>query len=417
MSLIRTSFLNGVASIVRVAVAMGLNKVIAVYVGPSGYALIGQLSNMLNIAITLGGGAISTGVTKFTAQYFDNQFDQREIWRTAFKFIFVSSIFTARLLCLYSRFLSETLMGDLGYRYVFYLLAIGLPLTAFNSLVLSILNGKKEANLYVLQNILSLLIGALVSAVLAINFGLFGALVALILNQSLILFVTLWVCRKCSWMKLESFFGKVSSNFTGPIAQFALMSLIGALVAPLSQMMVREHIVQSFGGIAAGEWQGVFKISEIYLMLFTSTLGIYYLPRIAEIRSIADLRIEILKVYKFLLPASIVSASIIYFLRSYIVSILFSKEFIGMTDLFTWQLIGDVIKIGSWVLGFIMIGRGMTGWFIFTELLFSSSWVLISIFLSRIFGLQGIFIGFAINYSLYWIFMAWLMKYKLVETV
>lgn len=416
MDLLKISFLNGIASIVRIGLAIGLNKVIAIYVGPGGYALIGQLANMLTVATTLGGGAICTGVTKLTAQYYGRQFKQRNVWRIATRFILISSACISLLICIFSHELASSLMGSSVYKTVFYLLAIALPLMAFNSLIVSILNGKKEASLFVLQNILASLVSAITSVVLAIAFGIFGALTALIVNQALILFVTLWVSRKCSWMRFNSFVGKVRFSLFGPITQFALMSLISALAAPISQMQVREHITQNFGVVAAGEWQGIFKISEIYLMLFTSTLSVYYLPRIAEINKISEIKIEILKIYKLLIPISILLASSIYLLRDFIVVSLFSREFMGMTELFTWQLVGDVIKIGSWVFGFIMVGRGMTGWFIFTEVLFSSSWVLISMLLTKIFGLQGVFIAFSVNYSLYWVFMVWLIRYKLMES-
>ena len=45
MTLVKTSLLNSIAVAVRVASAMVLNKILSVYVGPMGYAIIGQFQN------------------------------------------------------------------------------------------------------------------------------------------------------------------------------------------------------------------------------------------------------------------------------------------------------------------------------------------------------------------------------------
>ena len=173
---------------------------------------------------------------------------------------------------------------------------------------------------------------------------------------------------------------------------------------------MRNNLMEQFGEVAAGEWQAVFKISEIYLMLFTSTLSIYYLPRLSEIRERQDLWREIGKVYRLFLPLTVILAGAIYLLRDFLVLILFTKDFIGMTNLFGWQLFGDVLKIGSWILGFVMVGRGMVRWFISTELVFSASWVIFTLLLTNMWGLQGAPAAFALNYALYWVFMGWLIR-------
>jgi PST family polysaccharide transporter len=64
MNLVKTSLLNGIAVAIKVASALVLNKILAVYVGPAGYAVIGQFQNAVSIVVNLAGGAVATGVTK-----------------------------------------------------------------------------------------------------------------------------------------------------------------------------------------------------------------------------------------------------------------------------------------------------------------------------------------------------------------
>ena len=61
----------------------------------------------------------------------------------------------------------------------------------------------------------------------------------------------------------------------------------------------------------------------------------------------------------------------IYVLRDIAILILFTEEFMPMSDLFFYQLIGDIFKIASWLLGYLMIAKAMTRIFIITEIVFS----------------------------------------------
>lgn len=83
MNLVKTSFFNGIAVVVKMLTLLGINKILALYVGPSGYAALGQLQNALTMIITLSSGAVNTGVTKYTAEYVDEPSKQHAVWKTS----------------------------------------------------------------------------------------------------------------------------------------------------------------------------------------------------------------------------------------------------------------------------------------------------------------------------------------------
>ena len=83
MNLIRTSLFNGISVVVKMFTLLGINKILALYVGPSGYAALGQLQNALTMITTLSSGAVNTGVTKYTAEYIDEPNRQRAVWKTS----------------------------------------------------------------------------------------------------------------------------------------------------------------------------------------------------------------------------------------------------------------------------------------------------------------------------------------------
>lgn len=416
MTLLKTSLLNGIAVIVRILTALGLNKVLALYVGPAGYALIGQFSNAVLVASSATGCVFTTGVIKYTAEYFDAESRQFEVWRAAARLIGLATLLTATVLVLFREYFSVWLLGSSDYQGVFVWLAAGLPLLALNGLLVSIMNGRKEVRSYVIQNISTSVLGAVIAAVLAYAYSLTGALIAFAINQSVVVVVSLWLCRGQPWLSPALLFGPVPGHDYRRLLSYAAAALTTAIAGPACQIGVRHHLMETFGQTTAGEWQAVFKISDVYLMFLTTTLSIYYLPRLAEIREHHQLINEIRKVYRVVLPAATAAALAIYLLRGSVTTLLFSPDFQEMTPLFKWQLVGDVLKIGSWVLAYVMVGRAMIRWLIATEIIFSASWVFLTIGLTGWFGRECATAAFALNYALYWAFMAWLISKKLKES-
>lgn len=411
MSLVRTSILNGIAVVVKVATAMLLNKILAVYVGPAGYAALGQFQNALSVAASLAGGVVASGVTKGTAEHFDDEARQHAVWQTAVKLTLVATAIASAIFLLSAPWLSETLLQRLDLSSVFAWAGLALPAIAANNLFLAIINGKKEVGTYVAANILGSIVSLCVVGLLTYVWGLYGALLALAISPAVLLLGTGALISRLSWFKLRFLWGKTHSNALRELSGFGLMGLTSALAAPITYMFIRNHLSTSLDINAAGYWQASWKISEIYLMLITTTLSVYYLPRLAEIKTANELKSEILKVYRLVLPVVIVGAGFIYVLRDFIIEILFSPDFSPMRDLFLWQLTGDVLKIGSWVLSFIMLGRAMVKAFVLTELAFSLSFCILTHMMTSRFGLLGVSMAYAINYLLYWMVMAYLVKH------
>ena len=140
----------------------------------------------------------------------------------------------------------------------------------------------------------------------------------------------------------------------------------------------------------------------------------YYLPRLSEIHTKDELRKEIIKGYKLILPVVGALAFLIWLCKVWVVHILFTEEFLPMLPLFKFQLLGDFLKIGSWLLGFIMISKALTKTFIISEILFSCSFVILSFFFMEHYGVIGTTYAFCLNYALYWIGMWFLMKKYIV---
>lgn len=405
MNLLKTSALNGIAVLIKTATMFILNKILAIYVGPSGYAAIGQFQNFIQIVTTFAGGAINTAVIKYTAEYYDEEKKQRIVWKAAGSIILLFSILIASLILIFQRPLSFYIFHSYEYQSIFVWFAIFLLFFNFNALFLAILNGKKEILKLVIANIAGSLFSLAITSVLAIKYQLYGALVALSIYQSIAFFITLILCYKSDWFKLSYLFGSIDSTIARRFGAFALMALTSAICVPLSQIFIRSYLTGEFGVNYAGYWEAMIRLSGGYLMLVTTTLSVYYLPRLSELSAISDIKKEVYQGYKLIFPLALLGALSVYFLRDWIIGVLFTDSFLPMRDLFLWQMIGDSLKIGSWILAYLMLSKAMTKLFIITEVIFASTLVGLTYICTKLFGFEGASIAYLVNYALYWIVM------------
>ena len=386
---------------VRVGTGLVLNKILAIYVGPAGYALIGQFQSLVAMVMGIASGAIGTGVTKYTAEYNDKPKLQYEVWRAATIISLIASIVGAAMLLLMREHLAAWLLADRGYASVFIWLGFSLVLMVANGLMLAIMNGKKVITSFVVANISGSVIGAAISLILTMRYGLYGALIALGLGQAVTCFTTAWLFNKGCAIHWRDLFGGFQRSTAYRLLGFAMMAIISALVVPASQMIIRDELSTILGLHTTGLWQAMWRISDLHLMLITSTMTVYFLPRFAELPAGPRLRGEVLNAYRFVIPLVILSSITLYFFRGLLVRSLLTADFLPISDALGWQLLGDTIKICSWVSAYTMISHARLRIYITTELIFATLLTLAIIIGAKFYGLRGTAIGYSATYVLY----------------
>lgn len=413
MTLFKTSVLNGIAVAIKMATLLLLNKVLALYVGPSGYAIIGQFQNSIQMVSVFAGGISGSGVVKYTAEYSNEPEKRIAIWRTSAMLSLASSVLIGIVVACFSRTLALWFLGSVEYYLLYTFFGAFLPLFVLNTLLLSILNGTKELGKFVLANIAGSLISLFMTSLLVVKYDLFGALLSVAIYQSIAFFATFAIFTRTRWSEWRYFWGHIDSSNTIKLAKFALMTLVSAACIPLSHIAIRSHLGTSFDWEAAGLWEAMWRLSIAYLTLITTTLSVYFLPKLSELSDAVCLRREILRGYCLILPVTCVLSATIYTFRSELIVVLFSEDFLGMQELFFWQLLGDTLKVGGWILAFLMLSKALTTMYIVTEIVFSFSFYMFAVVFTHEFGLKGVTMAYALNYALYWLTVGMLINWRL----
>lgn len=410
MNLLKTSFLSGIATIIKMLSNIVLNKIIAIYIGPTGIALIGQFQNVINMLMTLGSGGITTGVTKYVAEHSGNHKEKVRFIKAGLIITLICSLIMGIVIFILREWLSINVFSTLMYREIFVLLSLSIVFISLNSYLLALLNGLKLISIYILANIIASIFSLIMTSILTVYFGLFGAFTSMILVQALVLCITAIYFFKKKLINIIDYNTKIPSYIYKNFFQYSLMALVSMICVPITQILIRNMIIENVSLQAAGYWESINRISNMYLLVITTALTTYYLPRLSEIKSVKEMKMEVNNSYKIIIPFVLLSCLVIYFLKDFIIVLLFTEEFYEMRDLFAFQLIGDFFKMASWVLGFLMLARAMTKTFIVTEILSALIYLLLAKVFISYFSVMGATLAYAGMYSVYFVLMLYVYK-------
>lgn len=397
---------TSVATLVRMATGLVSVKVVASIIGPAGVALVGQLNNFSTIVMQLACGGINSGVTKYVSEDKEDKGKLYSLLSTALRITVACSVAVGLVMILFHRRLSSLIMLSEEYGYVFVVFGFTILLYALNNMLISIVNGFKEFKKYVNINIANSIVGLCFTLVFAISFGLKGALLSAVTYQSVMFFVTFFMVRKSPWMSREYFREKFSTPTAKKYLQYTLMALVSAACVPVVQLLLRGNVISQLSLEQAGWWEGMNRISNMYLMVITSSFSVYYLPRLSEIQDRYGLKREIFKAYAVIVPMLLAGFTAIWFLRFFVIRLLFTPEFMPMERLFGWQMLGDFFKICSWLLAYLMLAKARTALYVSTEIVFSLLYLVLGFLLVKVNGVVGLNQAYLINYIIYTVVMA-----------
>jgi PST family polysaccharide transporter len=179
------------------------------------------------------------------------------------------------------------------------------------------------------------------------------------------------------------------------------MVLVSAVLGPIVFIAIRNNIIKQIGIEEAGFWETITRISSYYMMFSSTILTVYFFPKLAIAKNSLETKKVFWMYYKSILPLFIIGLTCIYFLRYFIIELLFTKAFMPVSSLFFWQLLGDVIKVSSLILGFQFLAKKLTLAFILSEIFSLTVLYFTSNFLITVYGIQGIVMAQAFDNFIY----------------
>lgn len=413
--LFRATTLNGLSIILKIAIGFITSKFIAVFVGPAGMALVGNMRNFLTSIEAIGTLGFENGIIKYVAEHKEEKEKLQKTLSTIFVSVLASCCILMIVLLLFSEYFNDTLFGaQFHFSFVFRLLALALPFYIGNIVVIAAINGLNEYKRVIQLNIIGSCIGLIVSVLLIWQLRIEGAMLSLIVTPALLFFVSFVTLNKEVPLFQNIRFRNLSTAFLKDLSSYSIMALVAALIGPAVYLLIRKNIIENIGIEEAGFWESICRISSYYFIFITSIITIYFLPKLSLAKNNRETKSLFLKYYKGIMPVFIIGVVGIYLFREIIINVLFTKEFLPVTKLFFWQLIGDVFKAASFILGFQFYAKKLTRAFIVSEIFSLAVLYFSSLYFLSVYQIEGVVMAHAFTYLVYFITLSVYFRKSLV---
>jgi len=398
--------LNSISILLKIGIGFITSKVIAVFLGPSGMALVGNFRNFISSTEAFATLGFETGLVKYVAEHKEHKEKLTQTLSTVFISVVVASLIIGSILFIGAPFFNHWIFNGFNFAFVFKVFAFALPFYIANIFLVATINGFGSYKKVVAINIIGNFIGLLLSVLLIFNYKINGALVSIVFSPALLFFVSFFFLNKEIPILKHIHLRFYSGSKLNKLASYSLMAVVSSVIGPMVLFAVRKNIIHNIGLKEAGFWEAMNRMSSYYFLFITSILGLYFLPKLAVAKDKSETKKLFWSYYKGIMPIFLLGLLLIFMLKEYIIGLVFTKDFLPIAKLFFWQLIGDALKAASYVLGFQFYAKKLTKAFIISEICSLAVLYGSSLYFMNLFQLEGIVMAYAFTYLVYLIVLA-----------
>ncbi len=356
--LIQVSSFTSISTFIKIGATFISAKVLAVFTGPAGIAMLGQLTNFITILIQVSTAATGTGIVKLTGQYKEDKQQLKKVYATSFTIILLFVGLSMLSILIFQNQITHFIFQDIKYKWLVYILVIATPCIAIHNFVISVLSGLYKFKKYIKINIISSILNVVLTVLLVIFYKVEGALLAYILTQSLLVFISLFYSKIINWKENISLL--IDKEILKKLSHFSLYVIISAFCFPFAQILIRNLIIDKLGIDTAGIWEGTNRISSMYLLLISSAIGVYFFPKLSGITNDKEVAKELNFALKIFVSATLIAGLLLLLLKSFIIPLALSKTFLPINEILHIQVIGDVFLITKMLLSMVLLSRDKT---------------------------------------------------------
>ncbi len=400
--------LNAVVIGIRLVISFFIQRLLASLVGEAGMSKVGQVRNLLELLGAFASFGIFSGVVKYVAEYKTDKKELLRLFSTTLAFSILSISGTSVILLVFAEKFSDLLFNSPDFEYLIKLFAVIVPAIGLNRIFIGIINGLSEYKNLAKINLISYILGSVLTVVMLLRYNIDGALISIaitpVLQLSVLLFVFFHVLKEYIEFKKLSFKIPYAKSLLG----FSLMSFFSVILLHYVEIDVRTMLIKRISESDAGIWTSMTFISKNYMVFAGSIFTLYVIPKFATIFTAVEFKKEVLNIYKTLLPLFGIGMVIIFLFRRVIINLIY-PGFDEMATLFKWQLMGDFVRLASLVLAHQFMAKKMIRNFIFSEVFSLGLFYGLAYYLSGIYGVEGVVMAHFIRYIAYFFIVLYLI--------
>ncbi|MEI6336329.1 MAG: O-antigen translocase [Methylococcaceae bacterium] len=368
--ILKTSSITGGSSVINILIGLFRTKALALLLGPSGVGLVGLYTGLMSTAATISNmGVGMIGTRQIAAAIaIDDEKALAIVKRAMFWGVLILATTGALVVWSLREILAVQVLGSIDHSWVVGWLALGVALSVASGSQGAIIQGMRRIGDMAKLSVYSAIINTVLGIGLLWQWGSI-AMWAFILIGPLFNFLLghLYVSRLPKTKIVAISLQDITEQWR-IFLRLGLPFMGAGLMQTAVQLWIRVSVSDQLGVEAVGHFQAAWAISMQYISFVLGAMGADYYPRLSGIihdKIAASRLVNEQTEVALLLSAPIFIAMI--GLAPWVIHLLYSSAFAPAIEVLRWQILGDVLKVASWPLGFVILAAGAGKTFFCTE--------------------------------------------------
>jgi O-antigen/teichoic acid export membrane protein len=398
--IIKATSLFGGVQIFNVIIAIIRSKLIAILLGPVGMGIAGLLNSTVGLISSVTNFGLSTSAVKNVAAASSTGDYQKVaiVVSVLRRLVWITGLLGTITVLVLSPWLSQIAFGNKVYTFPFMWISITLLLAQLSAGQLVVLQGTRQLQYLAKADIIGVILALLITIPLYYILGIKGIVPAILLSSIVTLLLSWYFANKIKIAAVKVSKSIVASEGGNMLKMGFMLSLSGLATAGMTYLV--RIFINHVGGIEqVGLYNAGFAFINSYVGMIFMAMSTDYYPRLSGVAHNNDMAKTIINQQAevaILLLAPIIMVFLVFI--KWIVILLYSTKFIEVNGMIYWAALGMFFKAASWPVGFILLAKGATKIFFFSELAANLYFLILNLFFYKILGINGLGIAFMISY-------------------
>lgn len=411
-SIIKATSLFGGVKILQIIIAIIRSKFIAVLLGPTGMGIAGLITSSTSIISSITGFGLETSAVREVSQAHSSGDEKRKdtVITVLRVLVLITGITGGILTYVLSAQLSEWAFGNKDYSQAFKIVSVIMIFNQINIGQTVLMQGTFRYKDIAKSALYGSILGLVLTTPLYYLWGIDGIVPAIILSSLIQLSLSWYYSRKIPYKKNHFTIKQLFSEGKEMLTLGFVIALTG--FATQGNTYLLKIFISNFGSVTdVGLYTAGVAMASMYVAMVLSAMATDYSPRLAAVAGNGKEMIEVINKQAILL-VTILSPLIVMFIVfiKQIVIILYSVQFIEITGMIEWVMLGMLFRAVSWSISFSFIARGDSKVFFLNEIFAAIYYLGLSAIWYYAIGLTGLGIGFLMTYVIYSVHMFYLAR-------
>lgn len=402
----------GSVQVINLFLGIIKSKLIALFIGASGLGIYSILTSTVDLIVRFTSLGLESSAVREIAMFENDPEGLNTRSKALLNLSLLTGLIGGLFMLFFSAEISQVSFGNNNYSFLFVWGSISILIKQITNVNLAVLQGLRKVKDLAKANMFGAIFGIIISVPLFYFFQQKAIISVFLINALIGFVVSYFYIKKVHFKKIKlSIIDSIQESKSA--VKLGLVLSFGGLITYFLSYLFQIYLSRFFGIGNVGMYNAGFTILNSYVGIVFTVMSTDYYPKLVSLVNLPE-KLNKAVSENIFISLLILTPIVLIFIAftNQIVEILFSKEFVVINSMLTWAILGMIVKSASWSLGYVILAKGDTKFYLKNSFFFNIILFIFNVVGFYYKGFEGLGMSFLVYYILHFFVLFFLVKEK-----